>query len=80
MGRVMILNREQAPAPRFCGANAVPRAPRPSVQDLGRELEVLRGKFQTLRMAQERIEREIQKIADEIHAAQEAGNTNTARA
>jgi hypothetical protein len=63
MGRTAILNREQ-PSGTFYGGMAIENKPQPSLEELAREVEVLRGKLQSLRMAQDRVEREAQRLAE----------------
>ena len=67
MGQLLTLNREKVVVPS-AGNPAEIRKPRPSLKDLSREVELLRSKLQTLRLAQGRIEREAQRLADEIQS------------
>lgn len=63
MGRTGILNREQ-PAATFYGGMAIEKKPQPSLEELGREIEVLRDKLQSLKMAHNRVEREAQRLTE----------------
>jgi len=68
MGRTATLNREQ-PSATFYGM-AVEKKQPPSLEELGREVEVLRGKLQSLRMAQDRVERDVQRLTELFQSAQ----------
>ena len=63
MGRTAILNREQ-PSGTFCGGMAIEKKQPPSLEELGREVEVLRDKLQSLRTAHNRFEREVQRLTE----------------
>ncbi|MGA2961980.1 MAG: hypothetical protein ABSD96_09920 [Candidatus Korobacteraceae bacterium] len=66
MPRTATLNREQ-PSATFYGGMAVERKQQqPSLEGLEREVEVLRGKLQTLRTAHDRIDREVQRVAGQL--------------
>jgi chaperonin cofactor prefoldin len=67
MGRTGILNREQ-PAATFYGGMAIEKKQQPSLEELRREVEVLRGKLQSLRMAHDRVEREAQRLTELLQA------------
>lgn len=57
------------PAPVTAQSGAEERRKKPSeaaLQELGRALEVLRSKLHTLKLAHSRIEREAEKLAEEI--------------
>jgi hypothetical protein len=62
MGRTGILNREQ-PTATFYGI-AIEKKRQSSLEELGREIEVLRGKLQSLRTAHDRVEREAQQLSE----------------
>jgi hypothetical protein len=49
---------------------AVEKKQPPSLEELGREVEVLRGKLQSLRMAQDRVERDVQRLTELFQSAQ----------
>jgi chaperonin cofactor prefoldin len=69
--RSSILNREQPPARCFAGI-LLERKPQPSLEELEREVEVLRGKLRTLALAHLRIEREVQRLTDQLQAVRNA--------
>jgi chaperonin cofactor prefoldin len=69
MARTATLNREQ-PSRGFHGGLAIEKKQQPSLEELAREVEVLRGKLQSLRTAHERIEREAQRLTELLQAVQ----------
>ena len=75
MGRTGILNREQSAA-TFYGGMAIQKKQPPSLEELGREIEVLRGKLQSLKMANDRVEREAQRLIELLQAVRGTTNVN----
>lgn len=73
--RTATLNREQQPTTRFIEGMAVEKRRLPSLEELGREVEVLRGKLQSLRTANERIDREAQKLSELLQAVLNANKS-----
>ena len=65
--RPQILNREQAPQRCFTGLPLNRKQP-PSLEELERELEVLRNKLRSLELSHMRIEREAQRLMGELQA------------
>ena len=69
MRHLLTADRGAVPS-RFYGEMPREREQRPSLEQLKRDLEVLRSKFHTLKMAHDRIEREMQTITQFIEEMQ----------
>jgi hypothetical protein len=59
---------------QFCGALATAPQP-PTLEQLERELEVLRGKLRTLVLAHNRIERSAQELGEAIEGMRQRATT-----
>jgi prefoldin subunit 5 len=75
MGRTAILNREQ-PYATFSGM-AIEKKQQPSLEELGREIEVLRDKLQSLRTAHNRFEREVQRLTELLQSVRSTTKLKT---
>ena len=67
MGQLLQLNRVDISVPRRKAAPAK-TGPRPSCLELSRAVELLEGKIQTLKLAQGRLEREAERLSDDIRS------------
>jgi prefoldin subunit 5 len=56
------------------------KKPQPSLEELEREVEVLRGKLRTLELAHLRIEREAQRLTDQLEAVRSTARTKAPKA
>ena len=63
--RSQILNREQVPQ-RCFGGVLQEKKPLPSLEELERDLIVLRNKLRSLELSHMRIEREAQRLTDQL--------------
>jgi chaperonin cofactor prefoldin len=77
--RSLILNREQQPARCFAGILRE-KKPQPSLEELEREVEVLRGKLRSLELAHLRVEREVQRLTDQLQAVRSTARTKASKA